>query len=354
MYTLEIYQLNPSTGAFTRIDTIDTYKNLSFTDRLNGIGSCSFSLSIYDPKASQANLIRFRNHVVIKKDSVIKWFGPIVNVISNFVGIEGEIAVECNSMLHHLKTRYTAKLLQITATDQSTILWNLINTTQALANGQLGITAGSLPVTTSRDRTYEYKDIASAITDMTNIIGGIEFDFQATSSSGVFTGCTFNTYVSKGTTRSDLPALKIDSNMKMIQTATKDNIFNNFIVEGAGTGDAVLISTSYDTASQTAYTRREEIVKAADVSLQDTLDTKLNNLLSFYKVEGSLVEMELYPTKRPTLDDLNLGDTHTLNISLAGTGGYLDMIKQARLWEYTVNIDINGIERVKPKFILIN
>ena len=353
MYTLEIYQLNPLLGTFARIDTIDTYKNLSFTDRLNGIGSCTFSLSIYDPKASQANLIRFRNHVVIKKDSVIKWFGPIVNVNSNFVGIEGEINVECNTMLYHLKTRYTAKLLQVLATDQSTILWNLINTSQGLAYGNLGITAGSLPATTSRDRTYEYKDLASAIIEMTNIIGGIEFDFQATSSSGVFTGCTFNTYVSKGTTRSDLPALKIDSNMKMIQTATKENIFNNMILEGAGTGE-VLISTGSDSASQSAYTRREEIIKAADVSIQDTLDTKLNNLLNFYKVEGSLVEMELYPTKTPTLDDLNLGDVHTLNIALAGTGGYLDMVKQARLWEYTVSIDVNGVERVKPKFILIN
>ena len=353
MYTLEIYQLNPLLGTFARIDTIDTYKNLSFTDRLNGIGSCTFSLSIYDPKASQANLIRFRNHVVIKKDSVIKWFGPIVNVNSNFVGIEGEINVECNTMLYHLKTRYTAKLLEITATDQSMILWNLINTSQGLAYGNLGITAGSLPATVSRDRTYPYTDLASAIIGMSNIIGGIEFDFQATTSGGLFTGCTFNTYVSKGTTRSDLPALKIDSNMKMIQTATKENIFNNMILEGAGTGE-VLISTGSDSASQSAYTRREEIIKAADVSIQDTLDTKLNNLLNFYKVEGSLVEMELYPTKTPTLDDLNLGDVHTLNISLAGTGGYLDMVKQARLWEYTVNIDVNGVERVKPKFILIN
>jgi hypothetical protein len=353
MYTLEIYQLNPTLGTYTRIDTIDTYKNLSFTDRLNGIGSCSFTLSVYDPKASQANLIRFRNHVVIKKDSVIKWFGPITNVTSNFVGIEGEINVECNSMLFHLKTRYTAKLLQITATDQSTILWNLINTTQGLANGKLGITLGASPATTSRDSTYQYKDIAGAIIDMTNIIGGIEFDFQAVTSGGMFAGCTFNTYVSKGTTRSDLPALKIDSNMKMIQTATKDNIFNDLIVEGEGTG-AVLISTGSDSASQSAYSRREEIIKSADISLQSTLDTKTSNLLNFYKVEGSLVEMELYPTKTPTLDDLNLGDIHTLNIALAGTGGYLDMVKQARLWEYTVNIDVNGVEKTKPKFILIN
>jgi len=79
-YTIEIYEVNPVTGAFTRIDELSTFYNLSFSERLNAVGMASFSLNAYDEKATTRNLKRFKNQILIKRNSTPVWVGTIANV----------------------------------------------------------------------------------------------------------------------------------------------------------------------------------------------------------------------------------------------------------------------------------
>jgi hypothetical protein len=66
-----------------------------------------------------------------------------------------------------------------TGVDQATIAWTLINDTQALPDGDLGITNGSSATGTTRDRTYEAgKPIGEALDELSQVIGGFDWDIS--------------------------------------------------------------------------------------------------------------------------------------------------------------------------------
>ena len=45
---VEIYTVNTSTGAFSKVKEITTFKDLGWARELNGVGSARFSLDVWD------------------------------------------------------------------------------------------------------------------------------------------------------------------------------------------------------------------------------------------------------------------------------------------------------------------
>lgn len=356
-YVIEIYKLDVINEEFTRLASITTFQNLSFYNKLNGIGGASFQLNVFDPVASQEILTRYRNQVVIKREGVIVWFGPITNVFCTFNDVHGFVIVDCQSYFSHLKQRQTAKLVTYTGIAQGTIAWTLINTTQTLTNGTLLITQGLTTTGTLRDRGYEYKNIADAITDLSNVIGGIEFDFTPLQGGdGRLTGVEFNTYNPRiGSLRTDLNPISI-SNTKKVSLKTDNTIINTITGEGAGTGESVFVETQSNTTSQTDYTRREDILSVKDVSIPTTLSNKITADLNKYSVEQYILDIELYPDVEPVYGSYILGDSLKVDIALVNNMGvesqYVKFKGEARIIELAVDIDSNGKESITPKLLL--
>lgn len=352
---IEIYSLDLNSNQFVRIDSIVTYRNLSYVNILNDIGRCRFSLNTKDPKASKANLIRFKNHIVIKRFDTIVWFGPIVNIEYEYQDSNGTIIIDAETYLSHFKTRYTDKLTSYVQVDQSDIMWNLIDLAQNRTNGNLKIVRGNNPAGTKRDRTYEYYRISDALINLSNVIGGPDFLFSPiVDSNNLLTGVRFDVFFPKiGNVRNDLQPFSIGKNIKRVYIKTKKDILNNGISEGAGTGTPITVEISYS-ASQIAYTRREVIYPQKSVSIEETLSNNLNALLTQKSTENQEVELELYAEKLPVYGSYVLGDIVNIDLN-PDDGGYLDLHLQARILALEVTLlDSTGTEYIKPTLDLNN
>jgi hypothetical protein len=356
-YTLEIYRLDD--GVYTRIDSFITFSPFEWSNSLCGVGGLTFQLSAYDTHASAENLVRFRNHVAVKRNNTVVWFGPITDITEDFEDVTGSIKVDCNTMLYHLididgTGRYTDKIQSYVQIEQSEIAWDLINQTQLRSNGDLGIVQGNNPTSILRDRTYEYTNVGQALINLTKVIGGIEFEFvPIVDSSNLVTGVTFNVYYPVvGTLRDDLNSLKVGENIQKIKLKTKHQIANNGISEGAGTGSTISDEIAFS-ASQESYTRREMIYPQKDVSLLSTLSANLNAKLTERSVENYTVTLTLYPDKYPLLGTYILGDRLYIDLGIAGTG-YLAGVREARVTAIEVQVTDPGKETIRPTLELFN
>lgn len=90
-------------------------------------------------------------------------------------------------------TGSTWESLKFSGTDQSQIMWKLIEEVGGVAG--VGVAKGALPASKVRDRTYPpTKDVASALVQMSEVIEGPDFMLVPTI-AGDGTLATFNTYV---------------------------------------------------------------------------------------------------------------------------------------------------------------
>lgn len=359
-YSLEIYSLNVSSGTFTRIDIIDTYQDLQFFNRINGVGGCQFKLDIFDKKASRANLKRFGNQVCIKRSGVVKFFGPITNVSSTFTNVRGKLTIDAQDFLYHLKTRYTGALTQYVNVDYYTYLNALITLVLGETNGGLGLTVvAPLSTPNTLSATTEYTNVMDEMTRVSGLVDGLDFLYSTTvNANNLVTGVNLNFYYPRtATRRTDLNPLQIGQNIQTIQFKTSDSIYNAITGLGAGS-DQVITSNIEDGASEQAYTRREYILPLKQYSVPSVISLLTTAYANQKKVEQYAIDLVLYPNVLPTVDQLNLGDIIPLNIQVKNVegfaGDYVNFQGDARLTELAVAVDSVGRETITPKLTLLN
>lgn len=346
---IEIYALDPSAGTFTRLDTIKTYQNLSFGDKLNGIGVCSFDLNIFDQKANAGNLIRFRNHVIVKRNGTIVWSGCIGKVTGNLDSSDGagSVTIQCFDPLFHLKTRYTTSTYR--ATDAGSIAWQLIDATQSETNGSLGITQGTIQTTVNRDRSYENVLISDAIVNLSSVINGFDFIFvPQVDADGLFIGWTFNVLLSLSTDRTTQYTIK-ESDIDSLTFSSDSDLYNTVSAYGTGTGSSRLTAEDEDTTFQETYTRREAILVASDVFIQETLDEKVAFELRDNKTEVYNLQLTIKQSSVIQFGNIGIGDIIDYDLQ----SGFATFAGTARVTALEVTIDSVGAEWLKPILSLI-
>lgn len=352
VYVLEVYQLDVVNQNLTRIDQITTFKNLTYSINLNGVGGAHFSVSVFDSKATINNLIRFRNVIAIKRNDTIIWCGPITDINILYQDVSGDITITCNDWLYYLGSRYTAALVSYPSQDISQIAWNLISTSQALDYGYLAITQGNTPVGISLPYVYEFKKISDAITDMSNTVGGNDFQFlPVLDGYNRLSGVTFNTYPSRLlTTRYDLPPLTVGINVKKINLVTFRDVINAETATGAGTGENMPTSFQEYGGSCIGYTRREAIVSLKDVSLASTLSAYNTANLNTVSVESLRADCDIYHHMHPKYGEFNLGDIVFLTCHIGNPNGYMYFDKRpSRVSQINVTVDDQGAETLTPR-----
>lgn len=342
MYSIEFYRLDIENAKFTFLGECSTYTNLYYENSLNNIGTCTFSLNIFDEYTKPIYLRRMSTVIVIKKNNTCVWFGPIADIQGSYEDVAGTINITAYSYLYFFKFRNTSKSVIYSQEEQCEIAWDLINDSQSQTNGTLLITEGLNPTSNKRDRTYETYTISEALINLTNIIEGFDFSFEPVlNADNRLSSVLFNSYYpAKGTDRSDLGKLEVGMNISAITLDTVSSLYNTVTVEGAGTGVPIIYEDN-DADFQKAYSRIEGYEKASDISEYDSLEKHGDKLLS-EKVEGYKITLDVMPNSNIINSGLTIGDTVVCNIEV---GNYLSLKdRKIRIESMPIKVDEQGVD----------
>ena len=314
-FSIELYDIDIATGTYIRKDVIGNFQDLQFFDRKNRVGLARFSIQGQSAKATSANLIPLRTIVAVKSGNTIIWTGFISTIRNTFQNVANNIRVECMQYFGRLQGRHTDQLVRFDQVGQGTIAWNLINYTQGLSAGNLGITQGVTDNSQLRDREYQNYIIAEAIMNLTNVIDGTNFELLPTvDADGKLTGHVFNTYATLGANRFDLPPLTLGSSVISYDAFSDGDIINFTLFKGAGTGDEYITAQQQSIGSQNAFSRNEKYTLREDISEQPTLQSWADRTIAEQGAERFTIEMMLKPNSNLDPFAFRVGDRLKLNI----------------------------------------
>jgi hypothetical protein len=317
--------------------------NRSYSYQLNRAGKASFSLPLTTERLERFPLYIGVTRLLIYRATKLIWAGVIWEITEDAQDDEGTVNVQCTEIFHILsEKRYTSNTY--TSTDAGQIAWGLIDTTQGLTGGNLGITQGTIEATQNRDRQYFDEKIGEKIIQLTEVING--FDFEITPSVKVNTLGVFNVYAKRGSTLNTFRLEYGEGLKNNIQSwsrkRTLSDMFNSVIVEGDGLGDAKLTSTETDTVLITAIGLLEGRIQEKSVNQQTTLDTRAEEFIRISKAEQPLYDI----TVNNAYDDFgkyDVGDIVPVRIKY----GYIDMNATMRIYGIDVRISDAGEEVIK-------
>lgn len=318
---------------------IVNFKNLKFGKRLNNYGQCSFDILVDDTTAGALISLREYSILVYKVTStgnVLVWAGEQVRRTGKLDEEENDwCTIYCYDWLYLFKDRYTASSVTYDGIDAGLIAWGMINTSQSKTNGNFGITQGTIATTSNRGRTYYNQNIMEAIVNLSDVIGG--FDFEITNDK------IFNVYTVKGDDLTDSVVLEYNRNLQNVEIDEDfTNPCNNAIVLGEVYGDDALSRVDRaDSTSQLASKLREKVLTADDVIDLDTLNSKGDALLAKYKVPLIKVTFELIKSS-VSITSFSLGD----QIRLIINKGIYNYDADFRIFEWEVFIDEVNTEKI--------
>jgi hypothetical protein len=348
-FSIEVYNLNTTNGAYTKIDEIGNFLNAQFYNIVGGVGVAKFRIAGNSAKALLANFVRYKTTYVIREGSVIRWVGEIHDLTFERQDADYWWTVDAFSVLKKLEGRYTPRFVEYKNTAQGEILWQLLLATQMKTNGHLGISQGTTEGFI-RDRSYEFINLKDAFVNMSKVINGCEFYFDATTNAqGLFTGYTLNTRLPSSTYRTNLPPINIGLGSNVIRYTAKPlgDVTNSVTVKGAGTGDEYLTAAAVDEASGTAFGLRESVVSKNDVQELPTLQDWADGIVETDRFSTYIIELEMVTDSNLNPDAFFEGDI--LNITVDKFVGQCTVLSK----EFSVSPE--GILEwgMKVKFVFI-
>ena len=246
--------------------------------------------------------------------------------------------VECVGYLNFYKTQYITA--SYTDTPQQDIMWDVISRCNEKNGGDYGIRRGiHSGDTVYRDRSYERKEVASLITQMSNVINGCDFEFTPDK--------LFNTYQTKGTYRPSV-RLTYPGNIQAFNfTRTLDKVANYVYGIGSGTGDEAVQSQAEDVNSEDYLYRREKISIWNSVTDQDTLNEHTDSVLH---AGSQIIELPNITLRDNELDMSEIETGDTVKVILGGFASISHVSGDYRITSITCNVDDNDSEEVTLSF----
>lgn len=326
------------------IGEFQNFSNLSFNHALNRESDCNFEISLTDEKANSQMLQVGRREVFIYRQddgtATKVWAGVMVDLSGTLDQKGDRVTVYAKGYLSLFKNRILLADRTFTATDAGTIAWTLIDESQSLTDGDFGITQGTIEASINRDRTYDkYKNIYEAIVQLSEVENG--FDFEITNAK------EFNVYYPyRG---DDLSTNQILEWGKNIQSISFEHDFtdpaNEVTVLGAGQGDAMETSTRVDTALRSDYKLRQMTYSYKDVSGQQFLDDKGDQVLAKHKQVIREYSVTQIPESDPLYTTLQMGDFVRVRVNR----GFLQIDDVVRIIKISVKYD-KGLETISYNF----
>lgn len=246
--------------------------------------------------------------------------------------------VECVGYLNFYKTQYISA--EYSNIPQQDIMWDVISRCNEKTGGDYGIRRGTHSGdTVNRDRSYERKEVASLITQMSNVINGCDFEFTPDK--------LFNTYQTKGTYRPSV-RLTYPGNIQAFNfTRTLDKVANYVYGIGSGTGDEAVQSQAEDVNSEDYLYRREKISIWNSVTDQDTLNEHTDSVLH---AGSEIIELPDITLRDNELDMSEIETGDTVKVILGGFASISHVSGDYRITSITCNVDDNDSEEVTLSF----
>lgn len=237
-----------------------------------------------------------------------------------------------------LESRFTAATVTYTAQDAGLIATDLIATTNI--ESPTGLIPGLVQATVNRDRTYEHKQIAEAIQQLTEVDGGFDFlevPLDPTESGGAL--ARLDIVASAGASQPSF--IRFEKGPGTLDNCVSVNRqmllpVNRATVIGA---EGVAPQTVQDTGSITTYGLHATVQSFADVTETATLLAKATALLQTEPPQ--VVTFTPDPASAPQpLEDYQLGDVASFKCDEDA----LQIAVEARVRAIEVDLDESGRE----------
>lgn len=227
-----------------------------------------------------------------------------------------------------------------TALSRPALAGTLITATQALTNGDFGITIGTLGGSaTTYDKTYSRTNVMNALQDMTNLQTDpidIEFTYNK----------VFNTYAQIGSNRPDI-VFEFPGNITSLEVPNDGTDMTNEVI-GLAQGSADGTQVTYfaeDIGSQTTFALRQDIYQSnatdnSDNGLTDGANSELVAKSNPIRVPAITVNGNL----APFVTDYGIGDY--VQVKITGHPLIDDINGMYRVEKMTVDIDNDDNETV--------
>ena len=257
-------QIKIYTKAYTPLTTLvqtrteSDFNNLTYTDTLGQVGSCSFVMRLDRNKANLTNLKHYNIIEICEDDGTKRWVGVIVDRQVHL----NTVVINCYSLIHLLTKRLTGASDTFTGTASAAIT-SLLTTTNAVVDSK--ISAGTINnpttinVTLSRSSIFDaLKTIAEASNGQFKVNPDKTLDFKSSIGNDLSANVVFQYQISL-ISSANIVTFQVEDDAKGIATKT-------FGESGAYT------STQSDSSLQSEYGLFEEYKNFRELNNQTTLD----------------------------------------------------------------------------------
>jgi len=317
----------------TALEEIQT-SNLQYSFILNGPGAVSFVCNPRDKKVTSSLIQPGAREIVVYRDNTPFWGGYLWSFTANDQGVQ----VSGEGWFSRIKRRLISDTLKYTNIDQFDIAWGLIDYTQNLTNGAMGITRDSSTLSgILRKRTYhdwERKNVGEALEELAAVIDG--FDFEITPDK------RWKTYFpTKGQTSDVVYALG-----KNIRGISWDLSAGTMVTEmtaiGSGSDSDTLLAVSSNLTQQLTYGLLQDTVSFLDVKKQDTLQDHADEELAIVDTPFDQPQIQIILTEDTPIGGVSVGDTFLIDAQ----SDFFNIYKYYRCTAITVAVSNEGREAV--------
>lgn len=350
-YTIETYFNDQGVSGFQRTSQISSYNAFQYFDSLNDVGRFTFELNMNNPLAIESNFIPKRTQILIKRNGIPLWVGPLRKWNYNYAMGEGNIRFECLSYLSHFRNLFTAQQRIFTNTEASDVAWTLIDEAQAKDGANFKVVQGTLDTIGNIDDTLEYTSVFDAIKNQSDNRIGYDFEMKPTvDADGLLNSIVFNVRNRIGRFNENLTPIKL-TDLLNISGTSDPIIYSNITALAQGTGENVLTATAENLSIANAFTRTETVQKPPGTWNFDALQGFADNLLA---EQGGLrqdLNLTLNPEKSFNFGSFNVGDTIRLDIFKEDS--FINIRGTARIIQKNIQLDSEGAEiiTIKVRFI---
>lgn len=314
----------------------NNWKGLQYEERLNNYGVCSFSIPHTDPQL--LSLVSLRNYeTIIRRNGADVWGGEQAHRIVDLkANSPNRVTIQSFTFLEMLNSRFTGSFRRFDGVDQGTILKTIVDESQAQTNGDLGLDVTVVDSTVNRNREYSNQNIMEAWINMSNVIGGPDFEFN--------TDKTVNIYEKKGIDLSKNIIFEWGTNIEnMVIEEDFIRPGNRAIVLGAGFGSSQLRVQVTNTKFAGVNRLREQRFSEIDISSTSVLTAKGESGVRKHQSAIMSLEFNQMPTTRPPFGSIKVGDSVRVRIK----EGIYNINNVFRVYSYRVSVDDNNRETIR-------
>jgi hypothetical protein len=304
----------------------------SVTWRRDDPAEASLSVLGDDPVAAQIN--ELLSDLLVYRDHRLVFRGRIGATSDTLDGTTHTVQLSAVDYRGLLDRRIVHSAVTYTGVDQSQIAWNLINTSQGLSGGDVGITRGpTWNHGVTRTRNYEAgKSIGEAIQQLGNVIDGFEWEIDPE--------LRFRTWQPQRGAARDFVA-EYGNTVDSVSRGVDPSEYAN-VVRFAGDPDTTTAVTEVAADIATRPEGRFEVALGdTELKVQQTIQNRADRQLAVRGVIRPSYSLGLRPGKWQGPDQLWIGDT----LRVVVRSGRLDVNTVDRVEEITVSVgDVEQVD----------